>query len=466
MSRRQAVYIIGAALVLGGLLRLKLSHDFAKLDFAKLQPLESPALLKKAKIQKPVVLPTPQEIDTIIGGDAKEAAETLLKVTLEEESALASVEMLLPRLDACKGGISPTILGGEEGQPKWMRFYKEYYPFGFPEKDKKHLILLRLADCVRQAQPSPTRTSAQEAILTYVKPSFSVEETFPLTVSTRTLVFCAPFYLEIRSQESEWNRLFDLLVPVLTSGKPTINQLGLIRNMFIQFCLQYPEKEQEVIKKHGSFLEPQLSEFKSLRLQGGWGLPLYCDPEFYRQLLDASAVELINMYLSRSHREVYDLTFKLLTATRQARLESFEKAKAHFEIELKDQALQYDLSHLLEGYCEPLPEDATEEERARQDWLVDFLVRSIEKMEKGQVHATTLVSSRLGRLLVSDWRDHDDFRLHTVPKPYGIKPILAALVRQARYPNETVATNAQRELERISKFDESLAEFVKEALAK
>ena len=422
-------------------------------------------------------LPTfpPNLIDAIILGDSITSAETLLQVTLEERGALACVGLLLPRLDECREKMDDAVLAREEGQPVWMRLYSSNYEYSRGMPGRKQQILLRLADCIREASPSLERGKARKALFTALAPEFQELTLSSCQIAKRATLFSTPFVDHIRS-DSGWEDLFALLDTFVFSkelkaklsdpiiGAKAKNELSEVSAAYLYYCLLYPEREEQILQKYSLQFGEEFKEWLDRTKTSPWA-PQICDESTYRELLGKSTTELVALYAGQEKRQANAVISGLLTGTRQARVESFPLVKPYLETYRGNRKSYYQWVSLLQKYCVPVAENAANEEIERQQWLMDELVGQIERGERGDPKSGADPVSLLRFLIFPLTEQDSKTRSKGVINPYGKERVLDVLLSQTVSTNTSAAESALRELEVMCKFDDNTARSIEQGLS-
>lgn len=416
----------------------------------------------------------PESIDTIILGAPQAAAEEMLKVTLDERSALACVSLLLPRLGECSEKMDDTILVREEGQPIWMRLYSNRYAFSQGMEGRKEQILLRLADCIREATPSLERANARRTLLACLAPDFQERTSQNAEIAARAVLFWGPFAGNIR-EETGWEDLFRLFDAYLLSDElkrklndpktasQTQNALGRVRAAYSHYCLVYPEKESQILQKHYKYLDERFTEFLEATRINDFA-PRYCNERDYRVLLKMSLPEWVEIYRGKERYNAADVLEGLLTGTRQARIESFPLVKSDLA-KLRETPTSYNQwIFLFRHYCVAVPEDAPREEIERHQWMMDELIGQISRNEGGDLKQRCHPISLLRFLIFPFEAEHDSTNRKRIANPYGKERALEVLLDQAASREKFAAEQAEFELKGLRGLDGDTARYIAEGL--
>ncbi len=429
--------------------------------------------LEENKSIGPLPAIDPGKVDTIISGNPEAAAEALLEVTLDERSALACVGLLLPRLGECGEKMDDAVLVREEGQPVWMRLYRNSYDYSQGLPGRKHQILLRLADCIREATPSPERATARGRLFTAIRNNLLVDASSHIEIATRAVMFTAPFSFGVDA-ETGWNDLFELLDSYIfstaTASEPTRDQATRIAGVYSHYCVEHPDFESQIVDKimraprYCTEFSKQVEFNREMARAPSLGRSKPCSESLYRAILKKSTHELIDLYAVEKHNEATGVVKALLTGTRQARLESFPLVKPYLETYRESRTSYYQWVSLLAGYCVPLAENSSAEEIERQAWIMDELTGQIERGERGDPKFGTDPIRLLRFLIVTVGEADRDPRERVVQRPYGRDRVLQVLLEQTVSTNTSAAESALRELDVLCSFDASTARTIEQGL--
>ncbi len=430
--------------------------------------------LEENKSIGPLPAIDPRVVATIISGNPQAAAEALLEVTLDERSALACVELLLPRLAECGEKMDDAVLTREEGQPVWMRLYKSYYDYSQGMPSRKHQILLRLADCIREASPSLERANARKSLLNVLAPELQEITSASCRIAKRTTLFSVPFDVYVKA-DSGWEDLFALLDTFIFSeelkiklddpiiGAKARNELSEVSAAYLHYCLQYPEREEEILLKYLSQFGEDFKEGLDGAKKSPWA-PQFCDESTYRALLTKNTTELVALFAGPKRHQGNFAIEGLLTGTRQARAESFPLVKPYLETYRESRKSFYQWAPLLQKYCVPVAESAENEEIERQQWIMEELIGQIERGERGDPKSGADPICLLRFLVVTVAEADKDPEERTVQQPYGKERIVEVLLDQTLSTTIGAAESTRRELDVLCKFDESTARSIEQGL--
>ncbi len=402
----------------------------------------------------------PDAVDTVILGSPQAAAEALLEVTYDERSALACVPLLLSRLDECREKMDDATLIQEEGQPLWMRLYRDR-TFSTRKQTRKHQVLLRLADCIREASPSLERRDARRQLFKMLATDF-LTDPYYARIAARAVIFVSPFEGNVRS-ESGWKDLFDLYEGFVFSDALHSEQLNDISSTYIAYCGQYPTEKVSIVEKYGRVFGESFAAFLEVTKTANFVQP-YCSERDYRTLRDKSTSELVKSYAGKDYREAASVIEGLLVGTDRARIESFPLVKPFLETYRKNIESYYHWIPLLARYCLPVAENASSEEIERQQWLLDELIGQVDRNERGDPKFGTDPIRLLRNMIlpVTDVKDQEDSK--HVRNPYGKERVLNVLLDQTVSTDTHAARSALRELEVLCKFDDNTARSIEQGL--
>ncbi len=381
--------------------------------------------------------------------------------------------LLLPRLGECGEKMDDAVLVREEGQPVWMRLYRNSYDYSQGLPGRKHQILLRLADCIREATPSPERATARGRLFTAIRNNLLVDASSHIEIATRAVMFTAPFSFGVDA-ETGWNDLFELLDSYIfstaTASEPTRDQATRIAGVYSHYCVEHPDFESQIVDKimraprYCTEFSKQVEFNREMARAPSLGRSKPCSESLYRAILKKSTHELIDLYAVEKHNEATGVVKALLTGTRQARLESFPLVKPYLETYRESRTSYYQWVSLLAGYCVPLAENSSAEEIERQAWIMDELTGQIERGERGDPKFGTDPIRLLRFLIVTVGEADRDPRERVVQRPYGRDRVLQVLLEQTVSTNTSAAESALRELDVLCSFDASTARTIEQGL--
>ena len=182
------------------------------------------------------------------------------------------------------------VLDREDRQPIWMRMNQDRSPWGdWPTR--KHQILVRLANCIREASPSVERSEKRKLFLATVETFLTEDFDGYIDIMGKTVIFP----IAIRS-ETGWDDLFAILDTLVSSNTPDRKRLSPLWSAYSTYCMQYPQNEENIIKKCSPVFGEKFAETIAYgKTQLSIDPTAFCDEKIYRSLLIKTPDELIEI---------------------------------------------------------------------------------------------------------------------------------------------------------------------------
>ena len=312
--------------------------------------------------------------DALLRGSPNATAEAIAKLRDKPPLGIEVVTFLLPNLGGSEGEIQLNqmthALAARLGMisPSGLGAQKLRLP-------KRPLLLYVLADTVRETRPDARRNEAQRVFLERMALEYSANPDECFVKAGREAVF----FTGCVKPEQGVQELVSFLDACLASrhGDPLAADCALAATVsdYLSLCVSDAKDRQKALEKYAGHFGDRFAD----RLKRQWDVSFGCDCKFdaypeseYWHLADMSPVELVS-FLRRENSEWFCFGGKQwqaafrLAGTRQLRRQNFGIVLPLLRNSVVSMGGD---DSLLGCYFEPIPDDATDEEKRQFDIVI------------------------------------------------------------------------------------------------